>query len=627
MSALRREVAELRVLSEGLAAKVSSHPVRGTRERQLTRVAILWEEDLRKYDAVLSCPDDEAGGWLSRIAHNILRRLFSPQIEIRGHIIAADNLVRALISQGTMNCCDFFCHWWTRSDVLSWINDYRQISSGRVQINIRFMDEVAKGGVGDPRIAAWLNLFPYSSATGGVEVAARIRRTCARELYSITTLFHGLSVHRMLYDTFFRFLSEEILPCDSIVCTSQASARAVNNILRYLEDRFSHRFSTKLIYQGRVDLIPLCVDTVKLRPQEKIRLRVKLKIPANAFVVLSLGRVSPLKSDLYPFLNAFKSLVQHNPGRKLLWIIAGSEDPGYCEALLESAREIGLANHIRILLNISDVEKDLLIPASDVFISFSDSVQESFGLAPVEAMACGIPQVVSNWDGYRDTVRHMETGFLVPTYWTDCSNDLADTGVAAGWAFDHLCLGQSVAVDMQIAQEYLQALIENEQLRNEMAARSRERACSLYSFESIAARYEELWTELSQIACRLDRPLKTVPLDRPSYCDFFRHYASDLLCEEATLRLTPSGEQVTGSQKRLNRSLVHLGGLSILEEKILHRVLVEISERGSQERIRKIIPDLTKTLCRHPDDILRHVMWLIKYGYIQPISDAQTKMQ
>src|SRR3546814_10665560 len=54
--------------------------------------------------------------------------------------------------------------------------------------------------------------------------------------------------------------------------------------------------------------------------------------------------------------------------------------------------------------------------AADVFVSLSDNIQESFGITPVEAMAVGLPCIVSDWDGYRDTVVDGETGILVPTW-------------------------------------------------------------------------------------------------------------------------------------------------------------------------------------------------------------------
>ena len=38
--------------------------------------------------------------------------------------------------------------------------------------------------------------------------------------------------------------------------------------------------------------------------------------------------------------------------------------------------------------------------AADLFVSLSDNVQETFGLTPVEAMAAGLPCVVSDWSGH-----------------------------------------------------------------------------------------------------------------------------------------------------------------------------------------------------------------------------------
>src|SRR4029079_16664641 len=52
---------------------------------------------------------------------------------------------------------------------------------------------------------------------------------------------------------------------------------------------------------------------------------------------------------------------------------------------------------------------------ADIFISFSDNIQETFGLTPIEAMAAGLPCVVTDWNGYRDTVRDGEDGFRIAT--------------------------------------------------------------------------------------------------------------------------------------------------------------------------------------------------------------------
>jgi glycosyltransferase involved in cell wall biosynthesis len=52
---------------------------------------------------------------------------------------------------------------------------------------------------------------------------------------------------------------------------------------------------------------------------------------------------------------------------------------------------------------------------ADIFCSLSDNIQETFGLVPLEAMAAGLPVVVSDWDGYKDTVQDGVEGYRIPT--------------------------------------------------------------------------------------------------------------------------------------------------------------------------------------------------------------------
>ena len=71
--------------------------------------------------------------------------------------------------------------------------------------------------------------------------------------------------------------------------------------------------------------------------------------------------------------------------------------------------------------SVSKKDKHLLYSGADIFVSPGDNIQETFGLAVAEALAYGLPPVVSDWDGYRDLVTDGETGFLVrsvfPTDW------------------------------------------------------------------------------------------------------------------------------------------------------------------------------------------------------------------
>jgi len=54
---------------------------------------------------------------------------------------------------------------------------------------------------------------------------------------------------------------------------------------------------------------------------------IELRLPADAVVILFLGRLSPLKADLLPIAPVIESLTKKNPQRQLVWVLAGTEDP------------------------------------------------------------------------------------------------------------------------------------------------------------------------------------------------------------------------------------------------------------------------------------------------------------
>jgi N-acetyl-alpha-D-glucosaminyl L-malate synthase BshA len=82
--------------------------------------------------------------------------------------------------------------------------------------------------------------------------------------------------------------------------------------------------------------------------------------------------------------------------------------------------DLGEAQRLAQFLNLSDFvqflgEQDGVVPllsASDVFLL--TSAQESFGLAALEAMACGVPVVASAVGGLPEVIPDGEAGFLRP---------------------------------------------------------------------------------------------------------------------------------------------------------------------------------------------------------------------
>lgn len=76
------------------------------------------------------------------------------------------------------------------------------------------------------------------------------------------------------------------------------------------------------------------------------------------------------------------------------------------------ARRLGLGTAARFRGFVSDEEKRRLMRRS--WATVLPSPKEGWGISNVEAAACGTPAIASDSPGLRESVRHGETGFLVP---------------------------------------------------------------------------------------------------------------------------------------------------------------------------------------------------------------------
>ncbi|MDE3178208.1 MAG: glycosyltransferase family 4 protein [Acidobacteriota bacterium] len=473
-------------------------------------------------------------------------------------------------------------------------------------------------------VTAWFDPWPNFG------ILSYCRSTWSRRMCPVTVLFHALSYARILRQNLLQILLADSFPFDSLVCPSAAAMRAERSLLETVAASLERNTGIRLAYHGRLDLIPHGVDTDLFKPRDKLELRLKLGLPRKACIILFLGRLSFIdKADLFPLLFAFKDLAEKRaPAPKPFLVLAGSDPAGYARALEDFARELGLRNSVKIIRRPS--EAHLLLAAADIFVSPTDSLQESFGLSVIEAMACGTPQVVSDWDGYRETVRHGVTGFLVPTYWARSDSDICDIAPLFGneWDYDHALLAQSVAVDNGKLRGYLEALIANPGLRSEMSKNSRARAVSQFSWRVIVKQWEDLWRELSQ--CAGDVPMggtSRMSYARPAYFEAFNHYATEVLSDESQLRMTPLGRKLlAGRTPGLDTYPSVRTGL--IEKARLLQTLSEFNSTSSGYAPpavpsgRKTLGEVAEALMgentRHARDLAkRQVFWLLKQGYVE----------
>jgi glycosyltransferase involved in cell wall biosynthesis len=310
-------------------------------------------------------------------------------------------------------------------------------------------------------------------------------------------------------------------PYDALVCTSRSVLEMVREVTGAYADHLRARLVgpeallSSLPLPLRLEIIPLGVDTDRFTPataEERAAARTSLGVASGAVAILYVGRLSHhAKAHPFPMFRG-ASLAAAATGRPVHLLLAGwTAHPAVREAYLDGARTFA-ANVRTSLLDGRDpkLRRDVW-HAADIFVSPSDNIQETFGLAVVEAMASGLPVVASDWNGYRDLVVDGQTGFLVPTAMVLGATAAATARLLTGeLSYDHFLaeVSQATAIDTPAMAAALGRLIGDDSLRAQMGAAGRRRAVQQFSWFGVIKSYERLWSEqeAERSACALAVP-------------------------------------------------------------------------------------------------------------------------
>ncbi|MNM17270.1 2-deoxystreptamine N-acetyl-D-glucosaminyltransferase [compost metagenome] len=157
----------------------------------------------------------------------------------------------------------------------------------------------------------------------------------------------------------------------------------------------------------RLAVIPNGVDTQTfiVSPQRRAAARQQLGLPPGALVLGSVARLSPQKRP-QALLDLFARLAPQFPALYLVLVGTGPLD-----AMLRlQVQQLGLAQ--RVLFAGFQQHVELLMPAFDLHLLLSKN--EGFGIATIEAMACGVPAVGTDVPGTHDILHDSEGGMLLP---------------------------------------------------------------------------------------------------------------------------------------------------------------------------------------------------------------------
>lgn len=180
----------------------------------------------------------------------------------------------------------------------------------------------------------------------------------------------------------------------------------------------------------------------------------------NKIIVLFLGRFHQ-KKGIELLIEAFVRVVSQTCHAHL--ILAGSGDKSYTEKIMSKIERSGIFQYITVTGHLSNEEKNDILADADIFAL--PSYGENFGLAVVEAMACGLPVVISDKVGIWREVAEGGAGLVAP-----CDSDkIADS---------------------------LKELLNNPGLRSKLGQQGRKLAKSRFSMDEMARRMESAYQTL-----------------------------------------------------------------------------------------------------------------------------------
>jgi hypothetical protein len=371
-------------------------------------------------------------------------------------------------------------------------------------------------------------------------------------------------------------------------------------VLRAEEARLAERLGATRFLRPLLPVIPLGVDTARFtaRPAWRADWRERLGIGPEDVAVLYVGRLTRAqKAHPLPTLAALGRAAR-SPPQPLHLILAGwwTHPP---EEVMWREQAAALCPEVRlhVLDGTDKAVRHEIWSAADVFTFLVDNIQETFGLAPLEAMAAGLPVVTTDWDGLRDTVRHGVDGMLVPTLMAPPGEGLQ---VALYYATEAIgypaylsAVAQRTAVDIGAAAEAFRALAADPALRWRMGAAGQARVREDFDWAAVVPQYQALWRE-QQAICQATSAAEArpgLPVPDPRHMDptqAFAAWPSGTFQFSQRLRPVPASANL-----RTLLGFTALAQPSELDEAGIARLLAELHRRGearAEELLRVLEP-------------------------------------
>lgn len=441
--------------------------------------------------------------------------------------------------------------------------------------------------------------------------------------WSLCGITHTTSSARAM-DAIAEWLTAPVQPWDAVICTSTAVRDNVQRVLQAQADHLVQRLGVQRLVLPQLPVIPLGIHTADFcfDAAQRAAARAALGADAQTQVVLFMGRLS-FHAKAHP-LAMYQALEQaaRLSGQPVLLVECGWHANDYiARAYADAARAACPSVRVVTLDGRDAADRQTAWAGADVFCSLSDNIQETFGIVPIEAMAAGLPVVVSDWDGYRDTVRDGVDGFRIPTLMPPAGlgGDLAQRHALDIDTYDMYC-GHAcslVAVDVAATAAAFARLFGSAELRQQMGEAGRQRARAAYDWAAIIPQYESLWAQLGESRAAVAATVPALAHPWPARMDPFHAFAaypSRLLAADTRLGLTAAAQAdaaaVASTWRRL--AMVDFARAILPSEAEVEQVLraAAAGPRPAAELV-AALPEARRAL------VFRSLVWLVKLGVLR----------
>jgi len=195
------------------------------------------------------------------------------------------------------------------------------------------------------------------------------------------------------------------------------SSKILNHPVRFIAASAAQKKLVQFFCDENTNLEQFCFP---VKPEEyffdakaRTELRKNLKIENNDIVLLYSGRIS-LQKNVELLIHEYFELIKDESANVHLWIAGAFDDlgapfmglvtsEGYLYTKIQNILKQyprHLSEKVKFWGQLDKTELRKVQSAADMFVSFSLYHDEDFGMSPAEALACGLPSLLTDWGGY-----------------------------------------------------------------------------------------------------------------------------------------------------------------------------------------------------------------------------------